>query len=309
MTVNSPGFPVDGPSSASDLRRARLLKFNCDRRLQRNTFVETVENALKTRFSWPQIVIAMGRDCDCVDSLVERLYSLELPSVLDRAGLRSDTISTLLEWPGDDPERNAPYDHEEQIRGLQKAVAQSLELPRSASRERIARELSARNEAIFFRFDINGEKYDARRHQELLRAFEWWAGLSAEISTPYPIIVMPWFSVRQNGPFGLLGRNRIKRLSSHMLAIAGSNALRDRLTVLPPLGMITHQDAIDWLDETKSHAAEQPADYAMKLAEFFSSWLGSDKPVTMTDASRFFGTLIREMEISRIQLLTENRQQ
>ncbi|MGO8093055.1 hypothetical protein [Rhizobium leguminosarum] len=234
-----------------------------------------------------------------METLVERLYSLELPSVLDRARLRVEIISKWLEWPGDDHEGNSPYDDEEQIRGLQKAVAQSLELPRSASRGKIVRELSAQNGAVFFHFDINGEKYDARRHQELTRAFEWWAGLSAEISTPFPIIVMPWFSVRRNGPFGLLGRDRITRLSSKMLTIANSNAFRERLTVLPPLGMITHQDAIDWLNETKRHAAEQPADYAMKLAEFFSSWFGFDKPATMTDASRFFGMLIREMEISR----------
>ncbi|MGO8534159.1 hypothetical protein ACC756_28005 [Rhizobium ruizarguesonis] len=271
-------------------------------------FVETVEKALITRFSWPQIVIAVGQDSDCVDTLVERFYVKELPSVLDRAKLRHEIIPKLLEWPRDDHEDATPRDSEEQIRGLQKAVAQSLELPRSASRERIVRELSAQNGAIFFHFDIDGEKYDARRHQELIRALEWWAGLSAEISTPYPVVVMPWFSLRRNGPFGLLGRSRMKRLSSKLLAIAASDGFRNRLTVLPPLGMVTHRDAIDWLNENKGDAAEQPADYAIKLAEFFSSWFGFGRSVTMTEASGFFSMLIGQMDISPTPLVTGKRQ-
>lgn len=293
---------------AADFVWARLLKFNCDRAVQRSIFVETIERALRRRLSWPQVVIAIGRDHDCVDSLVERLYSLELPAVLHSAKLRPETESKLLEWPPEEYDEHATTQAVGESGELQKAVAQSLGLQRSAPRVRIVRELSAFGRAVVFHFDINGEKYDDRKRQELINALEWFGGLSTEVSTPYPIVVMPWFTVRHSRLSSFFGYDRVKILSSQLRSITNFGTVHDRLTILPPLGMITYQDAIDWLNENKRHAAEQPANYAVKLADFFASSLGPNKSVPMSEASDFFASLIREMAISRTQIVSEGRQ-
>lgn len=309
VTVNPPGAPAPARVSAADRRRARLLKFNCDRAAQRRIFVSTLKKALRTKSSWPQVVVTIGRDCDCVDNLVERLHSLELPRVLGAAGLGTEIMEILPEWPPGDPDRGAANGFEDQVQELQESVGDALGFGNAPSKSEIARALSNRDRALVFSFSIDGESYDDRRHQELVQALDWWKGLSREISTPYPVVVMPWFvTSRRILPFQRFGRDQSKSVHSRLQKLERSAAYRDRLTVLPTLGTITLQDARRWLSENKHYADEQPADYSKKVTSFFSWWFGSQKTVTMTEASGFFQKLIDEMEISKANVVGESAQ-
>ena len=292
LTVNALGPVSRLKVQPADRSRARLLKFCCDRARQRNIFVDTLEKALVTPLSWPQVVVAIGRDTDCVDTFVERLCTEELPAFLHRAQLGRALDVKSLVWPREDIDSIAGVDVGFEVGELQKAVAESLGLSRNSAIERIARALSAQRRAVVFVFDINGERFDIARRQVVHGALQWWASLASEISTTYPIIVIPWVTFR---PRRLLCRDRFGAVFSQLKDISG--AFSSRLTVLPPLGMVTHQDAIDWLNEYKHHALEQPADYAVKLAAFFSGWLGSSRSVTMTEASGFFGKLVAQMGV------------
>lgn len=298
-------MPQTSVVGAVDLRRARLRKFKCDRIIQRNKFVDSLEQALKTSGSWPQIIVALGTDDDCVETLVERLCVDELPWLLKAFGLKPEMVTKRLEWPIHDFEISHGDQAQKQILGLEKAVAKSMGLPPSAPRKRIANALNALGAAVVFEYDIDGETFDSLQFEVLRLEMHWWRDLGGEIKTPYPVIAMPWFGLRKDKLSWIPSRDRTAILSKQLVAIAERARLAHRFHVLPPLGRVTRQDAIDWLHDNLHQAGELPADYSQRLTKFFSGTFGRSRTVTMEQASDFFGELIKEMQISKYPAASE----
>ncbi|WP_284310105.1 hypothetical protein [Labrys miyagiensis] len=235
-------------------RPPRLLPYLTDRAEQLRYLTGALQRQFDRGLNKPVTFFAIGSDDDCLDSFVEQILYLRLPSILNVNGLPPAILFRSLQWPS----ANVLSDQSlqstvNQLDGMKDQIHDMLGLRSGASTSMVEQKLANIRASCFFHVALQACDWSASQ-ATLVEAWLHWLNELHPSKVPFPIITV----VSIGYPSDFFGRLRWQRALSILRRDINSLTISTEFAlsayVLPRLRSVRFDDVELWIREYVDNA-------------------------------------------------------
>jgi hypothetical protein len=245
--------PMPAPSISRDgvgLRRPpRLLPYLTDRTEQQRHLTAAIQRQFDQGSNRPMTFFVVGRDDECLDSFVEQIRYVRLPTILQSNDLPPDILYRSLQWISNETlSELSNEDIEQQLFDVKSQVHDALGLKMSTNNLAIEQKLSSCPGSCVFHVGLAIADWNTTQAKVMATWTQWLRTLElSKVRTP--ILTLITIVYPSSFLSGVWWRRAISALGRDVRALANSETSDVDVCYLPELESVRFDDVEQWIRE------------------------------------------------------------
>jgi TIR domain/inactive STAND len=276
-------------------RAPRLLPYLADRHEQNQRITRIVQNHIDSSFKAPITFLLIGRVDQCVDSFIEQVENITLPSLLVSNSLVPQVVSRDLQWPCSGSRSIEALDDDdigEYVTDLMSQIRIELELKTSSPDQMISQRIAGMQASCCFHLNTSAEDWYGPQAKVCERWLKWWQDLDLG-SVTHPTILIISITYEVLGAFWLLKARPLERTRQSIVSLGQLSSFKGNVHVLPELGNISYEDIERWVRDHAQYLDREVL--SSRVRREFSSAFGRRRRLPMSEIAAIVKAALAEM--------------